>query len=105
MNHYHTLGLTETATRREVKRAYRQLARALHPDRNASPEAAARYREVVAAYEAITQDWTKQDSKAHASSTQVQLYRGGRRHAQAVRAYQGNMPGAGAPASRVTVWC
>ena len=57
--HFETLGLTAEATDEEVKRAYRRLASEHHPDRvahlgpKATEHAAARFREIDAAYEAI----------------------------------------------------
>ena len=38
-DHYATLGLSREATAAELKRAYRQRSRDLHPDRNDSPDA------------------------------------------------------------------
>ena len=34
MNHYETLNVKSTAADEEIKKAYRSLARALHPDKN-----------------------------------------------------------------------
>ena len=49
-----TLGLTEGASQEEAKSAYRRLALATHPDRNPEdPQAAAKFREIHGAYEAI----------------------------------------------------
>jgi tetratricopeptide (TPR) repeat protein len=51
---YRALGLSAGASLEEVKRAYRRLALATHPDRNPEgPEASAKFREVQGAYEAI----------------------------------------------------
>lgn len=47
---YATLGLDPNATPEQIETAYRRLARQYHPDVNPSPEAAARMREINAAY-------------------------------------------------------
>lgn len=39
--HYETLGVPETATETDIRRAYRQLAREVHPDRGGDPARAA----------------------------------------------------------------
>ena len=51
---YAVLGVAETATAEEITKAYRQLARRLHPDANPGDRAAEeRFKEVTAAYEVI----------------------------------------------------
>ena len=54
-NPYKVLGLDEGASKDEVTRAYRKLAKKYHPDLNPGDEAAAKkMAEVNAAYDAIT---------------------------------------------------
>src|ERR671932_2515997 len=53
-DYYAVLGLTRGATDNEIKRAYRRLARDLHPDVNPDPEAKERFQEVNRAYQALT---------------------------------------------------
>jgi DnaJ-class molecular chaperone len=51
---YKTLGLGRDATEKDVKSAYRKLAKELHPDRNtANPNAAERFSEVTQAYDLL----------------------------------------------------
>jgi len=54
MNVYDFLGVTRDAGLEEIKRAYRRLAKALHPDVNAGDEQAAeRFKEITAAYNVL----------------------------------------------------
>ena len=53
-DYYGVLGLAQGATDQDIKRAYRRLARDLHPDVNPDPEAKERFQEVTRAYEALT---------------------------------------------------
>lgn len=53
-DHYTTLGLSSAATLADVKKAFRQKASFWHPDKNAAPEAAARFRAVQEAYEVLS---------------------------------------------------
>jgi curved DNA-binding protein len=55
---YDTLGITQSATEAEIKKAYRKLARQFHPDINKEPDAEDKFKEVNAAYE-ILSDKTK----------------------------------------------
>lgn len=51
---YQTLGVSPRATREELKRAYRKLAKQLHPDLHPDdPRAEARFKEVNEAYEVL----------------------------------------------------
>jgi curved DNA-binding protein len=52
-DYYKTLGVDPDADAKEIKAAYRKLARKYHPDVSVEPEAEARFKEVAEAYEAL----------------------------------------------------
>ncbi|MFE1645159.1 molecular chaperone DnaJ [Microbacterium sp. P01] len=52
-DHYEVLGVSREATPEEIKKAYRRLARELHPDVNPSPEASERFKLVTHAYDVL----------------------------------------------------
>lgn len=53
-DHYTTLGVGRDATAEEIKKAYRRLARQLHPDVNPGPEAAEQFKQVSRAYDVLS---------------------------------------------------
>jgi molecular chaperone DnaJ len=53
-DYYEVLGVARTATEAEVKKAFRSLARELHPDVSDDPDAEERFKEVVEAYEVLS---------------------------------------------------
>ena len=55
MDYYDLLEVDRTASPEEIKKAYRRLARDLHPDKNPdNPEAEAKFKQVAAAYETLS---------------------------------------------------
>ena len=55
------LGVAPTATDEAVKTAYRKAARLYHPDKNPDPSAAARFRDIQAAYELLADPARRRD--------------------------------------------
>ena len=56
-NLYEVLGVTESASQEEIKKAYRKLSLQYHPDRNNnSPESTTKFQSISAAYEVIGDD-------------------------------------------------
>src|SRR4051812_21412301 len=53
-DYFGVLGVTRDASDTEIKRAYRKMARDLHPDVNPDPGAKERFQEVTRAYEALS---------------------------------------------------
>lgn len=57
---YQILGVGRDASSEEIKRAYRRLARELHPDVNGSADAEQRFKEVAGAYEILSDPGRRQ---------------------------------------------
>ena len=50
---YQTLGVPRTADQATIRKAYRKLAKTLHPDVNDAPNAEARFKAINAAYDIL----------------------------------------------------
>jgi molecular chaperone DnaJ len=59
-DHYDILGVSRDASADEIKRAYRKLARELHPDVNPDPHTQEKFKEVTAAYETLSDPQKRQ---------------------------------------------
>ncbi len=68
-NYYEILGVAKDASEDDIKKAYRKLARELHPDVNKAKDAPARFQQVQDAYEVLSDPAKRADYD-----------RGGRRH-------------------------
>ncbi|XP_011628855.2 uncharacterized protein LOC18448995, partial [Amborella trichopoda] len=55
-DYYSTLGVARSATSKEIKSAYRRLARQYHPDVNKQPGATEKFKEISTAYEVLSDD-------------------------------------------------
>ena len=86
-NPYTLLGVAKSATDKEIKSAYRKLAKKLHPDVNPDDSAAeAKFKEVTAAYNLLSNpDLRRQydTGQVDASGQQQNPFAGGFRHANA----------------------
>ncbi|CAL1377732.1 unnamed protein product [Linum trigynum] len=55
-DYYSTLGVPKSASIKDIKAAYRKLARQYHPDVNKEPGATEKFKEISAAYEVLSDD-------------------------------------------------
>ena len=59
-DHYEALGVSRDASGDEIKKAYRKLARELHPDVNPDPATQEKFKEVTAAYDTLSDPQKRQ---------------------------------------------
>jgi molecular chaperone DnaJ len=71
-DYYEVLGVSRTASKEEIKDAYRKLALQYHPDRNKAPEAEEKFKDISEAYAVLSDDEkrTQYDQLGHADFDQ-----------------------------------
>ncbi|XP_017261148.1 dnaJ homolog subfamily B member 9a [Kryptolebias marmoratus] len=60
-DYYDILGVPRGATERQIKKAFHKLAMKFHPDRNKSPDAELRFREIAEAYEVLSDETKRRE--------------------------------------------
>lgn len=64
-DYYEVLGVTRDADAEAIKEAFRSLAMKYHPDRNKSPDAEARFKEIAEAYAILSDPKKRSDYDSH----------------------------------------
>ncbi len=95
-DYYEILGVDRSASARQIKSAYRRLARKYHPDVNKSPGSDEKFKEATAAYEVLTDTGKRKmyDQFGHAGAEQFGFGRGG--DPRGTKVYTQTRPGGGA---------
>jgi len=55
-NYYKILGVKKSASEKEIKKAFREKAKLYHPDKNDSPDAEQKFRDLAEAYEILSDE-------------------------------------------------
>jgi molecular chaperone DnaJ len=72
-DYYDVLTVTRSASKEEIKNAYRKLALQYHPDRNKSPGAEEKFKEISEAYAVLSDDEKRKryDTYGHVGAEEV----------------------------------
>ena len=73
---YQVLGVSKNASADEIKKAYRKLALAYHPDKNKTKEAEAKFKEINQAYEVLSDSKKKEAYDLYGSDAFSQGFHG-----------------------------
>ncbi|KAG8439773.1 hypothetical protein GDO86_005804 [Hymenochirus boettgeri] len=59
--YYDILGVPKNSSERQIKKAFHKLAMKYHPDKNKSPDAEAKFREIAEAYETLSDETKRKE--------------------------------------------
>jgi DnaJ-class molecular chaperone len=68
-NYHKILGVSKSASKKEIRKAYRKLALRYHPDKCSEPDAAERFREISEAYAVLSGKEKPKDRGVPAAGT------------------------------------
>lgn len=74
MNLYEILGLDNTCSDKDIKKAYRDLAKKFHPDKNKSPDSVEKFKDINMAYEILSDKHKRQQYDIMSSTEQFEFY-------------------------------
>jgi curved DNA-binding protein CbpA len=74
VDYFEVLGINPTASNEEVRKRFQALAKALHPDVNSSPDAAARFHSVKEAYDVLRNPSARRSFEARRKATAGIVY-------------------------------
>ncbi|CAF4163481.1 unnamed protein product [Rotaria magnacalcarata] len=69
-NPYDVLGVSRTASDKEIRQAYKKLAKHWHPDKNSEPNANDKFTKISAAYEILSDSAKRQQYDEHGTTSQ-----------------------------------
>lgn len=72
--YYEVLGVPRTATQDQIKDSYRKLAMQYHPDRNKSPDAEEKFKEISEAYAVLSDDDKRKQYDSYGKESIQQTY-------------------------------
>ncbi|XP_039611716.1 dnaJ homolog subfamily C member 16 [Polypterus senegalus] len=71
---YKVLGLSKTASQTQIKKAYKQLAREWHPDKNKNPEAEDMFIKITKSYEVLSSEEKRANYDKYGDTDDTQAY-------------------------------
>lgn len=74
--HYGTLGVAATASTKDIRKAYRQKAKAVHPDLNPDPKAIGQFEKLTEAYKTLSDAELRMNYNARLAGDSFQALRG-----------------------------
>ncbi len=91
-DYYEVLGLSKSASKEEIKKSYRKLAKEFHPDRNKSADADTKFKEVQEAYDVLS-DEQKRSAYDQYGFAGTQAFNGGSSPFGGMEGFSGGMGG------------